>query len=306
MNSAETVWITGAAGFIGSELVRAAQRVVPTWRIVPIFRETIALENPTAIEARFRIDRPTLILHTAALSRSPDCEANPDLARRTNVGLTRTLVEATGGARMLLVSTDLVFDGQMGDYRETDSVNPLSLYGETKAEAERLVLARSENLVVRTSLNFGFSPRGNHAFNEEMANGWRQGKSYRLFVDEFRCPIFASDTARLIWMLLRSDGQGLFHLAGSERLSRWDTGLLVANYYQRNGQRHFDNWNPECVRVEQGSLREYRGAARAPDTSLNCHRLEKQIEESMPSFRSQMQNLDVRPALKNRVESSTS
>jgi dTDP-4-dehydrorhamnose reductase len=95
----------------------------------------------------------------------------------------------------------------------------------------------------------------------------------RLFTDEFRSPIHAGVTARAVWELVLQAVTGLCHVAGAERLSRWEIGRLVAA-----------RWPQLQPRIETGSLRDYVGAPRPPDTSLNCARAQAQITFRLPGL----------------------
>src|SRR5436305_6422990 len=104
-----------------------------------------------------------------------ECHRDPARARRVNVGGTATLAElaAKAGARLVLVSTDLVFDGEHAPYREADPPRPLSAYGRSKAEAEAAVLAVPRAAVARVSLLFGASLAGRPSFFDEQAAALR-------------------------------------------------------------------------------------------------------------------------------------
>lgn len=272
------VWITGAGGLLGHYLVRTAARCVPTWRVVGLTRPEADLTDPAAIERAWRRAPPELIIHCAALSKAVACEADPEQARAVNVVATSHLARMAAEIPFIFVSTDQVFDGSRSWYRETDPVSPLTFYGRSKAEAERIVLSNPRHTVVRTSLNAGLSPTGDRSFLEETLAVWRKGAPLRLFTDEFRCPIPASVTARAIWELAAQSATGLFHLAGSERLSRWEIGqLLAANYPELH---------PRCV---PGTLREYTGPPRSPDLSLDCARLQRRLSFPLPGFRAWLQ-----------------
>ncbi len=265
------IWITGAGGLIGSHLVLSAPRYFPDAKIVALTRPRLELTDFPEVRARYLRDRPQAILHCAALSRSPDCQANPALARNLNVDVTRCLVELAEDIPFVLLSSDLVFDGNKGNYVETDPVNPLSVYAETKVAAEKIVSANPSHLIVRTSLNGGISPTGDRGFNEQLRQTWRAGKPAKLFRDEYRSPIPAEFTARAVWELLRANQTGVFHVAGAERLSRLIIGELIAF--------RCPELNPK---IESGSLKDYAGAPRPADSSLNCARAEKVLTFPLP------------------------
>ena len=268
----QKVWITGGAGLIGSYVLRARPA---SWIAVAPTRTELDLSERRAVEALVQRERPDLIIHCAGLTRSPACEANPTLARTLNVDVTRHIAELASNCRFIFFSTDLVFDGRKGAYLEDDAVNPQSVYALTKAEAEQIVLQNSRHTIVRTSLNFGVSRTGDRAFNEELRRTWAAGRTTRLFVDEFRCPIAAEVTARAVWELIQREVGGLFHLAGAEKLSRFEIGRLIA-------MSSFE-LKP---RIEASLLREHEGPPRSPDTSLNCAKIQALLSFSLPAFSS--------------------
>lgn len=255
-------WVTGAAGLIGGTLMRSP--AIPCgWEVVALHRGNLELTDFAAVERRFEMERPVALIHCAAMSRSPQCQLDPAKARQWNVDVTRHLAGLFGGRRMIFLSTDLVFDGKHGGYAEDAPVSPLSIYAETKVEAEQSVLRDPRHLVVRTSLNHGWSATGDRGFNEEMVKAWRVGRTLKLFQDEYRSPIPAEQTARALWELLAKDSAGVLHVAGSQRLSRWEIGCALAATLRRDGF---------ACPMEPGSLREYQGAPRPPDTSLDSSR----------------------------------
>jgi dTDP-4-dehydrorhamnose reductase len=271
-------WVTGAAGLIGHHLMAAAPKLAPDYEAVGLSRAEVDLLDFKAVDRLFDRHKPSMIVHCAALSKSPECQANPARARAVNVEATRHLASLAEGIALIFFSSDLVFDGSKGDYSESEAVNPLSVYGETKAEAEAVVLRNPLHSVVRTSLNGGTSPSGNRGFNEEMRHAWRRGETVRLFGDEYRAPIPASETARVIWTLALLNRPGLYHVAGGERLSRSQIGQLVA--------ARWPGLNPK---IEVGSLKDYRGAPRAPDTSLDCSKVQALLPFRIPGLTSWLQ-----------------
>jgi len=266
-------WITGAGGLIGSYLARSAPACAPHLVVRPLTRAQLDLLDFNAVRQQFRDDAPDLVIHCAALSKSPECQKHPDLAWKLNVDLTATLADLARQIPLLFFSTDLVFDGHTGNYDETSPTNPSGVYGQTKVAAEKIILANPRHTVIRTSLNGGISLAGDRGFNEQLRKAFAADETLRLFVDEYRCPIAASVTARAVWELLIQNRPGLYHLAGSEKLSRWQIGTLLAA-----------RWPQLHPKIEAASLKEYAGAPRSPDTSLNCAKAQALLSFPLPGF----------------------
>lgn len=266
------VWITGAGGLIGNQLVQLAPVYAKDFEIVGLARRDLDLTDYAEVKRLFQQRKPAMVIHCAAMSKSPECQAHPKLAWQTNVEATAQLATLSADIPFVFFSSDLVFDGSKGNYVETDAPNPLSVYAETKVAAEKIVLENPRHIVVRTSLNAG-KTGGDRAFNEEMLKAAKSGRVMKLFVDEYRSPIAASVTARAVWELVQKNVSGIFHLAGSERLSRFEIGKLLERYL------------PELQgKIEPGSLTEYQGAPRPPDTSLNCSKAQNQLSFPLPAF----------------------
>jgi dTDP-4-dehydrorhamnose reductase len=265
------VWITGAGGLIGNYLVRTALQFAPGLTVEALTRQLLDLTDFNRLRQQFVRRRPQAFIHCAALSRNPQCQADPALAWKSNVEVTSVLADLAAEIPFVFFSTDLVFDGKTGNYNEDAPVNPLSVYAETKVAAEQIVLRNPRHTVVRTSLNGGVSPTGDRGFNEQMRHAWGVGQTVRLFKDEFRSPIPAEVTAATTWQLLLQGQTGLYHVAGKERLSRLEIGQLLAA-----------RWPQLNPKIEAASLAEYPGAARSPDTSLNCEKAQKVLSFSLP------------------------
>jgi len=266
-------WVTGAGGLIGAEIIRAAQEQNVGWNVRGLTRSDFDLLDYTAVREAVRRDKPSLVIHCAALSRSPACEANPALARRANVEVTRHLLDLSEDAVFCFFSTDLIFDGGKGNYDEEDRPNPLMIYGETKLEAEGIVRQHPRHIILRISLTGGTSFSGDRGFNEETRRAWEAGKALKLFTDEFRCPMDASIPARAVWDLAKAKGRGTYHLNGAEKLSRYEIGKLLA---------------VRCAeltpKIEAASRRDYPGAPRPADTSLNCAKIAPLLSFEIPRF----------------------
>jgi dTDP-4-dehydrorhamnose reductase len=267
------VWITGANGLIGNYFVQTAPRFAPRWRLRALMREQLDLLDFAAVRREFQKDRPRLVIHCAAVSTIAAAQSNPGLARRVNVDVTAFLAGLAAEIPFVFFSSDLVFDGRKGNYTETDALNPIHLYGETKAAAEQIVLKNPRHTVVRTSLNGGVSRAGNRGFNEQLRRSLQTSQGMKLFTDEFRCPIPAVETARAVWDLANQNYAGLFHVAGAEKLSRWQVGQLLVQ-----------RWPEVKTKIESGSAKDFAGPPRALDTSLNISKVQKVLSMPLPGF----------------------
>jgi dTDP-4-dehydrorhamnose reductase len=267
------VWVTGAGGLIGNYLVQTSRAGAPASSVIGLTREQLDLLDFPSVQRRFKQEKPSLVIHCAAITKSQTCQVQPELARKLNVEVTRFLAELAADATFVFFSTDLIFDGRKGNYAETDPANPLGVYAETKIAAEAIVAAHPRHLIIRTSLNGGRSPTGDRGFNEVLVQAWRAGRTVSLFEDEFRSPIAASETARAVWELIAYGATGTFHVAGAERLSRLQIGERLAA-----------RWASLNPRINRSSLKSYSGPPRAPDTSLNCAKAERLLSFPLPGL----------------------
>ena len=266
-------WITGANGLIGNYLVQTAPRFAPRWRVRALTRNDLDLLDFKTIEHEFKKDKPQLVIHCAAISDVGEAQKNPAFARRANVEMTRVLAELSAEIQFIFFSTDLIFDGRRGNYIETDSANPLHVYGETKIAAEAIVLENPHHLVVRTSINGGISRAGNRGFNEQLKLSLQNSSGMRLFADEFRSPIFAGETARAVWELAKKNCAGIYHVAGAEKLSRLQIGELLVK-----------RWPEIKTKIAPGSAKGFSGPPRALDTSLDISRAQKNLSTPLPGL----------------------
>ena len=211
-----------------------------------------------------------MVIHCAALANTPTCEKNPALAHKLNVEVTSVLAELAADIPFVFFSTDLVFDGRAGNYDESAAVNPLSVYGKTKVDAERVVLANPKHTVVRTSLNFGQSLTGDRAFNEQMRRAVERGETLHFsrmnFDARFR----------------RRKRRGRFG-NWRRRINRgcitWRAASVCRGGRSGNCWRNIGRLN---VKMEPGSIRDFRGLPRSPDTSLNCAKVQKLLSFPLP------------------------
>jgi dTDP-4-dehydrorhamnose reductase len=266
----KTAWLTGSNGLIGNYIVRTAPQFGSQWRLRELTRAQFDVTDFGSVEREFKKDRPQLVIHCAGISTVAVAQKDPALARGINIDATQFLAELASDVQFVFFSTDLVFDGRKGNYNETDAPNPLHIYGETKVAAEQIVLKNPRHLVLRTSINGGISTAGNRGFNEQLWQALESGQKMKLFTDEFRCPIFAGETARTVWELAEQKCAGIVHVAGAEKLSRYQIGQLML---QRRPQIK--------AAIEPGSAKDFPGPPRALDASLDISKAQKLLAKPL-------------------------
>ncbi len=233
--------IIGASGLIGSNCLRYFQEqghaVLGTYFSYPakdtVFLDTLNPENPQ--NADLAAFSPDVILNCGALTHVDYCEQNPEESyAKTVASHLQVLKWATEfNARVVYISTDYVFDGQSGPYREDDAVNPLSVYGRHKLEAEKATLSHdSGNLVLRVTNVYGDEERGKNFVARIMDQaGKGQKLTLNLPVDQYATPVNGWDVARALHLLLQDQKCGIYHIASTDFLNRVELALKVLNYF---------------------------------------------------------------------------
>ena len=268
------VLVTGAAGLIGQYMNRTAPRWAPEWDVHGLTRKDADLTDMSRVTDLYRTLKPLAMIHCAALSRTKDCEQDPEKARRINVEATAHLAQLSQDIPFIFLSSGEVFDGKTGWYSESDEPNPINVYGQTKLEAEQAVLQNPRHTVVRIVLTAGASETGDRSFVEEICRTAKAGKDVTLYADEFRCPLPAGVIARVIWELIDRKQPGLYHLGGSERLSRWEIGETLLP------------WCPELKgHLMKGSAKNHVGSPRPADLSLRYGKIQGLLSFRIPGFR---------------------
>ncbi|MFT3878930.1 MAG: SDR family oxidoreductase [Gemmatales bacterium] len=284
------ILITGASGHLGRRLVKEAcqaghkvwawtsprDNAAPPSDLSATFA-SVEMTNPLQVAEAYSQIRPMAVIHAAALANVAECYRDPIRAYRVNAEATRQLAGLCVAdiARLIYVSTDLVFDGTQGNYQEDDTPRPLSQYGKSKLDGERAVIHHPGLLVARVSWLIGTgTPRRAHFLDQQIAT-LRQGQPLQLFRDEWRSPLGMDAAAQALLALAASDVSGVLHLGGPERLSRYEMGCILA---KRLGT------NPNLVQsIEQSEMK--TPEPRPSDVSFNSTRWRQLMPNSAwPTF----------------------
>lgn len=276
------ILITGASGLLGLNLaMETAHRhtvfgtvnrnLIKTDAFTVIHTDLLV---PGAVERLLESTQPDWVIHCAALANLDACEADPLLAQQLNTDLPRTLANhvARGGARMVHISTDSVFDGLRGNFSEQDEPRPVGVYSRTKLQAEQAVLEADPTAIIARVNLFGWSLAGNRSLAEFFFNNLSQGKPVMGFTDVCFCPLLANDLADILIRMLELKLSGLYHVVSTEALSKYDFGVRLAHRFDLDPVLI----NPTSVR--QSGLT----AARSPNLSLRTDRLASALGTPLP------------------------
>jgi dTDP-4-dehydrorhamnose reductase len=276
------ILITGASGLLGLNLAveaAAQHEVYGTAKDHLIHTDAFKVMHcdllaPGAVERLLDQTQPEWVIHCAAQANVDACEANPVLARQLNTELPAQLANhvARGGARLVHISTDAVFDGQRGGYTEEDEPNPLGIYARTKLDGERAVAqANPDAIIARVNL-FGWSITGSRSLGEFFVTNLSAGRHVMGFTNVIFCPLLANHLAQILIKMLESDLSGLYHVVSRECLSKYEFGLRVAEKFSLDGSLITP------TSVQQSGL----AAARSPNLALRSEKLASALGEPTP------------------------
>jgi dTDP-4-dehydrorhamnose reductase len=235
------VLITGVSGALGWALAR---RIRPECSLIGTYfsHECVPdgvapaymnLASAGSVDDVIKTHRPAVVVHAAAMTDPDACERAPEKARAvTFEGSARLAAQAARlGAKVIFISTDLVFDGARGNYEETDEARPLSVYGRAKLDAECAVLGVPGSVVIRSSLIYGRGSPASGTFFSGLYATLCAGGRMRLFTDQMRNPVLEDDLAGAVVLAIEQDLEGLYHVGGPEAISRLDFGRTACEVF---------------------------------------------------------------------------
>ncbi len=277
------ILITGANGLLGQKLVRQLLK-----RGIDFCATSLgANRNPDCPDSHYKaLDItnslevnevvlsycPTHVIHTAAMTNVDACELDPDTCERINFQGTRYLFEACKliEAHFQLLSTDFVFDGLKGNYRENDEVNPLSIYAASKVRSEALLQrdAYTNWSIVRTIIVYGTANNLSRSNLIEWAkSSLKKQEPMRVVNDQFRAPTWADDLAWGCIRICELSRQGIYHLSGPETLSIFEIVQKIA--------AHFGYGTGQLTEVSSTTLNQ--PAKRPPKTGFDLSKARKEL-----------------------------
>lgn len=284
---AKKLFLTGAGGFVGGAIAMQARRLDAAWELHAITRKyglparrgvvwhTTDIMRPGELGEVFRQVKPDAVIHAAAIADIDFCEANVDTARAVNIDLTAKITELCGesGAKLVFVSTDTIFDGERGGYREEDAPGAVNVYAETKICAEEAVRSGASRWGIgRICLVMGLPLLGDgNTFLPKMIETLRAGREMGVPKNEVRSPIDVVTAARALMELAAGEPEGVFHLAGNDTLPRFDMAQRIA---KRLG------YPKDLIKPTDSSSIAGR-APRPRDVSLNNEKARKMLRTPM-------------------------
>ena len=245
------ILIIGGSGFLGSRLKEVFNgNCQSTYHEHRVFPDQIHLDlsDELSIRACLAETKPKVVFHCGGLTNTDFCETHQELATRTNVFGTEILLNEFNG-EVIYFSTDYVFDGENAPYNENSQPNPVNHYGKTKLLAERKVLEKPQNLVVRVSGLYGFN-KHNNRFIDKIRNS----RVIRATKDFFSTPTYIEDIAHAIPDLMQISG--VLHFSGEQSFSRYEFAKKVVEGLGLNAEvlPQESNWAGTLRRPRDSSL----------------------------------------------------
>lgn len=292
------ILVTGANGLLGQTITRQLLEkkydVVATGRgpdraeVTPSaasYYKSIDITDGPAIEQYILDQKPTVIVHAAAMTQVDQCELHKQECYNINVTATRFIIDAAKavGARFIFVSTDFIFDGNAGPYKEDDEPAPVNYYGSTKLVAEKAVMESGlDYAIARTILVYGVVPAtGRSNIIGFVRDSLQANKPIKMVTDQVRTPTYVEDLARGIILIIEKNGKGIYHLSGEDLMTPYDIAVETAKFYGLN----------EALISKSTSDEIKQPAVRPPKTGFDISKAKKELGYKPTSFKDGLKEL---------------
>ena len=243
----KTILITGSNGLLGQKLVDLLSKE-ENIRLIATAKgdnrlpnqegyvyQSLDITDSQQVNEVFAAYKPQIVIHTAAMTNVDTCESDLEGCESLNVKAVEYLVNACEkhGSFLCHLSTDFIFDGADGPYDEEATPNPISIYGESKLKAEKIIQASSIRwAIARTVLVFGIVPdmsRTNIIL--WVKKSLEEGKQINVVTDQFRAPTLAEGLAMGCWLIAQKEAEGIFNISGEELLTPYEMAIQTAEYF---------------------------------------------------------------------------
>ena len=206
-----------------------------------------------------------VIILTSAYTHVDNCEIDKEQAYKVNVEGVKNVAQMLSKEKLIYISTDYVFNGIKGNYRENDKTDSINYYGKTKLFGENIVKKYDNYTIARVSMNYGSNK---NSFVTWVVEKLKNNEEIKLLTDNISSPTYNVNCAEALDALINNDEIGLFHASGSERINKYEFGLKIAKIFRLNRKLI------KPIRQEELNL----VAKRPEDSSLNVEKISKYIK----------------------------
>jgi dTDP-4-dehydrorhamnose reductase len=273
------ILITGASGLLGSKVAEVAVEkgfevysCYSTHEVESGYPLKLNILDSNSVSSTIKRISPEFVVHAAALTDVDLCEKEKNLAFNVNVLGTKNVVEVCKkvDAHLIYVSTDYVFSGEKGYYKEDDEANPVNYYGFTKLEGEKIVESSGLSyLIARASVIYGSKPATGKVNFALLAIGkLRKGEVVRAVNDQFVSPTLNTNLAEMLLEACERRLTGIYHMSGATRVSRYEFAVKLAKAFNLD-----ENLIKEARMSDMGWI-----AKRPKDSSLDASKAKKVLK----------------------------
>jgi dTDP-4-dehydrorhamnose reductase len=266
------ILITGANGLLGTRLAETflsrGHEVFSGYILdPPMVGKPVPMDitDDVSVRGAFKESCPGAVFHCAAMTDVDKCEEDPEAAIKVNSEGTSTVSRQAVlyNSYLAYISTDYVFDGSKGNYKESDQTNPVSVYGRSKLLGEEAVKSSGADfLIARSSVIYGAQPAmGKVNFALWLVESLRASRPVTLLTDQYVSPTLNTSLCGMLLEALEKRLTGTYHMAGATRVSRYEFGVALARIFSLDQSL-----------IEVSTTRDFQGrwkATRPPDSSLD-------------------------------------
>ena len=235
------ILITGAFGQLGHSLQSVLSKksnyeLICTGRRIKKGQEGIPLDirNQVALKEIINTTDPDILINLASMTNVDACELNPKLAGEIYVAGLQHICDSFKG-KIIHLSTDYVFDGTSGPYKEDDPLNPISIYGKTKLASEHILLEKNiKNLVIRGNVLYDYFPHTSASFLNWVVSSLKNNLEIKVVEDQFNNPTWTRSMSDIIELSIENDLEGIIHWGDSVHISRFEFAKLIAKKFSLN------------------------------------------------------------------------